>query len=123
MKGQFFIIATIVIISSLSLVVRYLYDFNKVSLTKVEEAYELNYIQQINESLQKTIDSSVSTEGCDRLEADLNYTEKFLKNQLFKKLIILLLAYNIKSCSSVDFKYSLISSDFATLTGSGVELP
>jgi len=118
MKGQFFIIATIVIISSLSLIIRYLYDFNKIDLTKVEEMYELNYIQYVKESYKETIDAVLSNNGCDRLEADLNYTTKFLKDNLNKKGIMIFTEGPIieTQCSSVKLNFSLVSSEFYSYT-------
>lgn len=118
MKGQFFIIATVVIISSLSLIIRYLYDFNKINLTKLDEMYELNYIQYVKESYKETIDVVLSNDGCDRLEIELNYTTKFLKDNLNKKGIIMLTEGPIieTGCSSVKLNFSFVSSEFYTHT-------
>ncbi|MFQ6020871.1 MAG: hypothetical protein ACE5J4_02520 [Candidatus Aenigmatarchaeota archaeon] len=113
MKGQFFIISSVIMISAMILMVQYLYDFNKLDLTKLQEMYELDYIQMIKDSLAGTIDNS----NCNRLEQDLEDAEEFLKDQLIKKGIRLEIYHEITSnCPTTYFNFSLITSNLYTYT-------
>lgn len=111
MKGQFFIISTVIIVAALIVLVQYLYDYRKVDLTTLEESQELNYIQQVKDNLKSTIDNS----DCTRLEQDLTDTEKFLENQMIKQGITLKITHTIVNCHS-SFEFNISSSGFFSNT-------
>lgn len=110
MKGQFFIISTVIIIAALALMVQYFYDYSKVDLTKSEQLAEADYVYMIKNTLRNAANISYHQEGCTRVDADLNETEKFFKDQLIKKGI----SFNgfHSGCPNVNFQFNLTSNDF-----------
>ncbi len=110
MKGQFFIISTVIMISALILITQYLYDYGKVDLTKVEEMQELKYIDDVENSLTSTVKTSCYLR--DNLEKNLIYTEDFLKNKFLEKGVILKITHSDTTCPNVDFTVTINSTDF-----------
>ena len=112
MKGQFFIIAGIIMISAIVLLIQYLFDFGKTDLTILEERRELEYIQAIKDSLSKTVQNS----ACSVLEQELRYTESFIKSQMIKKGIVFESTHQITSCPATNFIFTLRTSNSLTQT-------
>lgn len=112
MKGQFFIISTVIIVAAVILLTQYLFDYRKVDLTSLEETKELNYIQSIKDSLKSTVDNS----DCTRLDSNLIETEKFMKNQLIQEGITLNIAHTVLSCPRTSFEFNISSSGFFSNT-------
>ena len=117
MKGQFFIIASVIIVFSLAGLITYVYDFGSVDLTRVEEISGLNYIEHVKKSLNETVHASYSSEDCVKLELDLNSTIDYLEEQLSKKGIILKINY-MYSCPppDYDFIFSIKTADLYSET-------
>ncbi|MHA1988977.1 MAG: hypothetical protein ACW98D_20345 [Promethearchaeota archaeon] len=117
MKGQFFIISTVIIVSALMVIVQHLYDFGKVDLTNVEEMRELDYIGIVKDTLRNTIIDSTRVWGdCSKLNKDLNYSIYFMKNKLKEKGINLEISYNIHSACGADFNFNISTSDYFSET-------
>jgi len=118
MKGQFFVIATVIMIYTLVLVVQYIYDFSDINLTQLEEMGELYYIQYIKEALNKTVLGSYNSSlDCNKLTSDIDATKKFLQDEMIRKGINLTITYT-KSCPppTVFFNFSLRTSNLYSIT-------
>jgi hypothetical protein len=115
MRGQFFIIASIIMIYTIVLSLQSFYSFNDIRITKTEEIVELNYIPYIKDSLIKTATVSYySSKGdCDKVKSDINSTEKFLEEEMIKNGIKLTTFYTT-DCPSprIYFNFTLRSQDF-----------
>jgi hypothetical protein len=119
MKGQFFIIASVIIVLSLAGLITYVYDFGSIDMTEVGEMGSFEYIDYIRESLNKTVYSSYSTNDCNRIRADLDYTIEFLKSEISKKGITLIANYDMNVVCppiDIDFNYSLKTPKSYTVT-------
>jgi hypothetical protein len=119
MKGQFFIIASVIIVLSLAGLITYVYDFGSIDMTEVGEMGSFEYIDYIREGLNKTVYSSYSTNDCNRVRTDLDYTIDFLKNELSKKGITLIANYDMNVVCppvDIDFNYSLKTPKSYTVT-------
>ena len=112
MKGQFFIIASVIMVSATILLVQYLFDFTKIDLTKLEERRELDYIQPIKDVLIQTIKDS----DCSVLEKELAYTESFVKSQMIKKGIVFDSSHRIINCPTTFFNFTLRTTNSLTKT-------
>ncbi len=119
MKAQFFIISSVVMIYVIILTFQYLGGFSDIRLTQVEEQQEFSYIQFIKNSLMQTINASnySSDSDCYKIEADLNATEKFLKEEMIKNGINLITFHEI-TCNPLDIylNFSLETPALYTLT-------
>ena len=111
MKGQFFIIASVIMISATMVLIQYLFDYGKIDLTKIEERGPQNYIQSIKDTLAKTAQDS----DCSILDKKLRDTEAFIKTQMIKKGIVFTVSHQI-NCPSVNFDFSLQTTDTLTNT-------
>ena len=79
MKGQFYIISVVIIISALVLLTQTL--FVKSDITGVQEIQELRYVEDVQKAMTSTFKNSEQP----RWEADLNDTESFLRDKLIQK--------------------------------------
>ncbi len=111
MKGQFFIISTVIMISVMILITQYLYDYGKINLTKIEEMQELSYIKDIEDSLTRTVKVACETGDIVILQNNLEMTEQFLKDQMLGKGIILEISHT-GNCATMDFDYIIDSNEF-----------
>jgi ABC-type antimicrobial peptide transport system permease subunit len=105
MKGQFFIISSVIIVFSLAGLITYVYDFGSIHLTKVSVMGELDYITYIKTVLNKTVHSSYSSNDCYKVDMDVNSTIDYLKKELVKKGIILTVNY-VRTCPAPDFDFT-----------------
>ena len=116
MKGQFFIIATVVIISTLAFLIQDIFVYRRIDLTKTQEVQELKYIEDIKDTMTSTFKNSASL----RFEADLNETENFLKNRLIQKGIKLDIKHNVViggvGSYNMVVDYNITSSKFFSST-------
>ncbi|MDD5417230.1 MAG: hypothetical protein PHU12_04645 [Candidatus Aenigmarchaeota archaeon] len=116
MKGQFFIISTVIMISALMLIMNYLYDYGKIDLTNIEQMQELNYISDIKNSLRSTVRTACLTDQDPiHLDRSLNATESFLKDKLLARGIILDVRHRAISCTptvTADIRFTIKSNDF-----------
>ena len=114
MKGQFFMISTVIMISALVLITHYLYDYGKVDLTQIEQMQELNYIEDIENSLESV--ARISCDGGSSTLADYNValTIDQLKNSFIEKGIVLNIISYGTNCGggSIEFDMSMDSSEF-----------
>jgi hypothetical protein len=124
MKGQFFVMASVIMIFSLVLVIQYFYDFSNINLTELGSMNELYFIQYIKDSLNTTVMSSYSsTKNCEKLKNDINLTEIFLKNEMISRGINLTVE-NLIACPwplsppdvVVEFNFSLKTPNLYTIT-------
>lgn len=116
MKGQFFIISTVIIVYALVIIIQYIYDYNKVDLTILEEAHELDYIGAIKESLNRTADISLTNGGCNKVEADLIEVENFIKNELAKQMIDIEFSHDKTNCPTILFSFNITTSNMFSET-------
>ena len=108
-----------IIVLSLAGLITYVYDFGSIDMTEVGEIGSFEYIDYIRESLNKTVYSSYSTNDCNKLRQDLDYTIEFLKSELSKKGIMLIANYDMNVVCppvDVDFNYSLKTPKSYTVT-------
>ncbi len=87
MKAQFFIIASVIMIYVIILTFQYLRGFSEIKLTKVEEQQEFSYVQSIKDSLMRNFHASNYSSNGDlkKVIKDMNFSEKFFKQELIKK--------------------------------------
>ena len=112
MKGQFFIISTVIMISALILITNYLYDYGITDLTNVEQMQELNYIGDIQNSLRSTVEISCDEGTSEILESNLILAESNLHKQLLEKGIEFDMTTSTPSCSGTDITFTLSSAEF-----------
>jgi hypothetical protein len=113
MKGQFFVMATVIIILTLMALIRYFYDFSDINLPQVKQISELNYIPFIKEALNDTVVSF--NDDCDKLQEDLNFTKNFLESKMIGRGIKLNITYS-NFCPPIDFNFTITTSDIYTET-------
>jgi hypothetical protein len=116
MKGEFFIISTVIIISSIVLISQFFFDFGRTDLTLLEQSKELEYVDMIRDSLNTTANISYGLSGCSRVDQDLNDAEDFLKIQLSKKGIAFEAAHDTSLCPEIDFKFNITTSKMFSRT-------
>jgi hypothetical protein len=115
MKGQFFVVATVIMIITLMSLVRYFYDFSSIDLPEIRELGELNYIPFIKDSLNYTV---LSFNGdCVKLEEDINNTKNMIENGMIKRGIFLNISY-VFNCPPPDvlFNFTIKSAGLYTET-------
>jgi hypothetical protein len=119
MKGQFFIIATVIMIYTLMTMIQYMYDFSNIDLIQLKKMTEVHYIQYIKDSLNQTVVSSYSSsQDCGKLAADLNGVENSLKNVMISRGVNLTISHQINCPSSplANFNFSLETPELHTFT-------
>lgn len=117
MKGQFFVMATVIMIYTLMAMIQYVYDFSNINLIQIKTLVETDYIQNIKDVLNKTVVSSGS--DCNKLDVDLNSVGSFLKTEMINRGVNLTIMYKIKSCPAplnVYFNFSLKTPELYTFT-------
>jgi hypothetical protein len=113
MKGQFFIISTVIMISAIILITQYLYDYGKADLTKVEQMQELNYIEDIKNSLTSAVHTSCGNQNDNLLlEKDIVLLENQLEKELLDKGITLNIIHSRLGCPNADFTFTMKTSEF-----------
>jgi len=123
MKGQFFVMATVIMIYTLMAMIQYIYDFSDINLVQIKTVTELDYIQYIKDSLNNTVMSSfLPNKDYEKVESDINSTIIFLKNKMIERGISLAVRYNfITDCYpnlNVSFIFSIKTSNLYTITES-----
>ena len=110
MKGQFFIVATVIMIITLMSLVRYFYSFSGIDLPSIRELSEVEYAPYIKDNFDYVINSFNG--DCNKLRADLDYTRKFLESSMIKRGMNLSISY-IFDCPPPDimFDFRIMSSD------------
>lgn len=119
MRGQFFIISSVIIISALVAITQYMYDFGKVDLTRVEELRETSYVHYVKDALLATTAGTYQMAGCNRLDAELNATEKFLADKLLGNGLMLVATHDISGCPAspvIKFRFNLTAANFRSET-------
>lgn len=116
MKGQFFVMATVVMIYTFMTLIQYIYDFSDVNLLQLKKLSEIYYIQYIKDSLNKTVISSNLSQDCNKVEIDVNSTEKLLRDSMIAKGINLTISHNVVCPSYVNFNFSLRTPELSTFT-------
>jgi len=126
MKGQFFVMATVIMIYTLMTLTQYLYSFSDINLVQLKKMSEFYYIPEIKNALNETALSSNTSLDCSKLNADLNSTENFLKQELISRGITLEVNHSIVTCPqtcppncpsfNVSFNFSLKTSNLYTFT-------
>lgn len=116
MKGQFFVMATVIMIYTLMTLVQYIYDFSDINLLQLKKMSEIYYIQSIKDALNKTVISSNLSQDCNKVEIDVNSTESLLKGSMISRGINLTISHNIVCPSYVNFNFSLRTAELYTFT-------
>ena len=116
MKGQFFIIATVVIIAAMIMLMQYLFDFGKTDLTLLEELNEPDYIAMVKSGFITGINASLTTGGCGRLDADLADMKDYYKTSLLAKGISFNALFDTTDCPNVDVEFNLSTNRFHSVT-------
>lgn len=97
MKGQFFVVATVIMIITLMALVRYFYGFSDIDLTHLKEMSELEYIPYIKQGLNETVSTYLVNPDCAKLEEDLNATKNLMQDKMIERGIFLNISY-VFSC-------------------------
>lgn len=116
MKGQFFIISTVIIIAALIIITQYFYDYSKTDLTEISDLQELYYIQDVKDSLTRTVELT----DCAYMDSELEYTEDFLKDKLLERGIILTITHDSTVCPTIDFDFTVESAGYRSETSFSV---
>jgi len=118
MKGQFFVMATVIMIYTLMTMIQYIYDFSDINLVQLKTVTEFDYIQYIKDVLSQTVISSNSNLDCNKVDFDLKSTEILLERNMISRGIKLSVNHSISSCSplSVYFNFSIKTSKLYTFT-------
>lgn len=119
MKGQFFVMATVIMIYTLMTLVQYIYDFSDINLIQIKKVGEFYYIQYIKDALNKTVVSSNTSQDCSKLGSDINSTESLLKSAMISRGVNLTVNHQINcptTLSYVDFNFSLATPELYTFT-------
>lgn len=114
MRGQFFIISSVIIVSALVLITQYLYDFGKMDLSRLAELREPDYIRYV----QTALNNSANT-PCDMAGAELNASESLLKTSLAERGIQLTTSHSVGfggNPSGVRIAFNLTSASFSSQT-------
>jgi hypothetical protein len=118
MKGQFFVIATVIMIYTLMTMIQYIYDFSDINLVQLKKMTEIYYIQYIKDALNKTVVGSYSSLDCNKLTSDINAAEILLKNVMISRGINLTISHQINCPNSplAYFNFSLSNPKLYTFT-------
>jgi len=116
MKGQFFVMATVIMIYTFMSLIQCIYDFSDVNLLQLKRLSEIYYIQYIKDSLNKTVISSSLSQDCNKVEIDVNSTEKLLRDSMIARGINLTISHNVVCPSYVNFNFSLRTPELSTFT-------
>jgi len=70
--------------------VQYIYDYNLIDVTKVEQMHELDYLSYVEETLIVGTQTLYKLEedkkiNQDEFDAEIEYMDKFIKNKLLAK--------------------------------------
>jgi hypothetical protein len=114
MKGQFFVMATVIMILTLMALIRYFYDFSDINLPRLKEISELNYIPFIKESLDDTVASYNG--DCNKLQEDLTFTIEFLENKMIGRGMNLNISYQFSCPPPIVFNFTIRTSKLYTET-------
>lgn len=114
MKGQFFIISTVIMIAALIMITNYLYDYGKVDMTQIEQMQELNYIEDVQQSLTETARISCQHGNNAMLINNLDNTKAFLEERFLDKGIKLNIVINSAVCppATTDIEFTIDSSKY-----------
>ena len=110
MKGQFFIISSVIMVYIIILTFQYLSSFNDVSASRGSQTQSLLYISYVKNALNQTVYSSLLSGDCSRLDADLNYTKNFLRNELMERGLNLTVFY-IVDCGTQNARFNFTIKD------------
>jgi len=118
LKGQFFIISSIIIISAIVISIQYFFDFSRVDLTKVEERAELNAINTVMNSLKRVIDNDKfkCSQNPPVFEPDIIEAENLLKSGLISRNIKLDIKHTIISCPTTYFNFNITTRSISSKT-------
>lgn len=119
MKGQFFVMATVIMIYTLMTMIQYVYDFSDINLVQLKKMSELDSIQYIKDALNQAVLGSSSSLDCNKLDIDISSTESFLKTEMISRGINLTVYHSISNCppsTKVYFNFSLRTPEAYTFT-------
>ncbi len=110
MRGQFFVISAVIIITSLVLITQYLYDFGRTNLASLAELRETDYVRYIRTTLNNSADTNCTLAG-----DELNASEKFLTGSLAERGMILSTYHNIVG-TTVNIRFNITTPGFGSQT-------
>jgi hypothetical protein len=111
MKGQFFIISSVIMVYIIILTFQYLSSFNDIGASKNSDTQGLSYIPYIKDTLNRTVYTSLISNDCSRLSADLNYTRNFLKSEMMKRGVNLAIYYVVDCNLPVNVQFNFTATD------------
>lgn len=106
MKGQFFVMATVIMVYTLMAMIQYIYDFSDIDMVQLKKTTELNYIPYIKDSLNQTVLSSNSSLDCAKVETDISSVETFLKREMISRGLNLTISHTIITCPQMNVAFS-----------------
>lgn len=127
MKGQFFIISSVIIVFTIVSLISLANDFGIINLTKVGEMGKLKHIDNIKKVLNKTVYASYANYDCTKLRTDLDSTRDLLEREFRNKGINLEIDYRVLQCVSPNppniwFNFTITTEEMYSLTEFGVDL-
>lgn len=114
MKGQFFVMATVIMILTLMALIRYFYDFSDINIPRLKEMSELNYIPFIKETLIDTVNSFNG--DCNKLQDDLTNTKDFLEKKMIGRGMNLNITYQFSCPPPINFNFTIRTTNLYTET-------
>jgi len=121
MKGQFFVMATVIMIYTLMTMIQYIYDFSDINLVQLKTVTEFDYIRYVKDTLDTTVMSSfLPGKDYEKVESDIISTIIFLKSKMIERGISLTVRCDlIVDCYpnlNVSFNFSIKTSNLYTVT-------
>ena len=110
MRGQFFVISSVIIMTSLVLITQYLHDFGKTNLAAIAELRETDYVRYVQAALENTANSS-----CSNVHVELDAVEELLKTNLAERGIQLTTSHS-RTTPFIDMTFSVASPGFSSQT-------
>jgi hypothetical protein len=116
MKGQFFVMSTVIMIYTLMSLIQYVYDFN-INVSEIKKIPELEYIQYVKDSVNGTVFASKTSLDCAKIQTDLLATESFLRQEMLSRGMNLTVQHTL-TCSPVNayVNFSISSPNFYSFT-------
>jgi hypothetical protein len=116
MKGQFFVMSTVIMIYTLMSLIQYVYDFN-INVPEVKKMPETEYIQYVKDAINGTISASKTSLDCSKVQTDLLASEAFLRQEMMSRGMSLTVQHTL-SCSPIGayVNFSITSPNFYSFT-------
>jgi len=121
MRGQFFIISAVIMISALLLITQYMYDFSRTDVAFLAELRETDYVRYVQTSLTNTV-LTFSAKPDSVLNDELTASEKFMKSNLAERGIEMS-ANHVIAFDNVNIKFNITAPNFFSQTAFTLNRP